>query len=1022
MYAGTGEGFGARNNILGDGIWKSMDGGENWEQLPATAGGVDIALIYRLIVNPDDENEILFASLSHPRLPRGQGFTSSIYRTRDGGLSLSPVFTSDRAIQQIVADPTDFSKLYACINGSGIISSEDGGNTWMQIYETTEFQRMELAISPTATGHLYISAQGTDPAEDANNSHLLYSPDAGENWFEVEPINAQNAFGDWFSGQGWYDNTLAVHPYDSQVVYVGGAGPILEIRIEEMNERGDRFLASMDPVTDGYAEYRRRYPEARSKGVHVDHHNILLIPRDSVAGSFYFINANDGGVAFSKDGGRTFLQTGDTFKEDCDDPFCNTTIEYETAGGLNTSQFYGVDKQNGSNRYVAGTQDNGSWVSVINPIESSPWISAPSGDGFEAIWHYTKANQLVESSQFNAVFRSDDGGQRWRSLDLPGQGPFLTRLAGSQQDPDLIFAVSDLGVLKSFDFGETWQIIDMPDTWRFEGLGTPIRISLANPNIVWTGSGLRENADMAMSLDGGTTFQVISRYSGATLGLTTNIATHPTDDSTAYFLFSQADGPKIVRTTDLGQTLEDITGFGINREESTNGYPDVATYSLVVMPYNDQILWAGTEIGLFESLDGGVSWQLADNGLPHVAIYDMKIVNQQVVLATHGRGIWSVDLPELEGYEPPAVLALAPQILLNNDDFGANVSGVAALRSPADSNVVSFELDGASIPQSLSLGANAIEFEAAFSETIAGVEGEDFYELKVIISSYFGEVVLRSQATTLVHAIAEESVQTYATDFDDGLRDFARKDWEILQPEGFDNLSLNSPHPYFGNESYIAVLQIPINIGLETTPLSYDEVVLVEPGDTDDFPSQDFYDYCLVEGTPDLGATWKTVAFYDSRDREAWLSQYELDENLATADLEINRSLDLNDVFDPGDEVYLRFRLVSDPFVEGWGWSIDNLEIGSESTPTVNLDQAALAYNLLSNPVPDQLQVEWLISEPTEFNFQITSLAGQILSQSQQKVADHQISTFDVSTFPPGLYLLQVHDGSVGFVIKWMKM
>ena len=87
---------------------------------------------------------------------------------------------------------------------------------------------------------------------------------------------------------------------------------------------------------------------------------------------------------------------------------------------------------------------------------------------------------------------------------------------------------------------------------------------------------------------------------------------------------------------------EDISGFGTG-DSSVNGFPDVMVYSLLVMPYTG-ILWAGTEIGLFESHDNGLSWHYADNGLPAVSIWQMDIIDQQLIVATHGRGIWSLDL------------------------------------------------------------------------------------------------------------------------------------------------------------------------------------------------------------------------------------------------------------------------------------------------------------------------------------------------------------------------------------------
>ncbi|NND35279.1 MAG: T9SS type A sorting domain-containing protein, partial [Saprospiraceae bacterium] len=708
---------------------------------------------------------------------------------------------------------------------------------------------------------------------------------------------------------------------------------------------------------------------------------------------------------------------------ECLDFNCNRRITYETAQGYNTAQFYGVDKKNGQDRYVAGTQDNGSWVSPANPSQTTSWNKAPSGDGFEAVWHYTKTNQLIESSQFNNLFRSDDNGASWRALDLPGDGPFLSRVAGSQQDPDLIFGVTEQGVIKSQDFGDSWQTISMPVGWRFEGLATPIRIALANPNIVWTGAGLRENSEVAISTDGGTTFNLISRYSGATLGLITNIATHPFKDSTAYFLFSQANGPKIIRTDDLGETLEDITGFVTNQEESTNGFPDVATYSFLVMPYDEEIMWAGTEIGLFESTDGGQSWAIADNGLPNAAIWDMKIVNDQIVVATHGRGIWTVNLPELKDYQPLSVDFLAPQILLDDAAFAGRISGEVSLRSAADSSQITFDFvnEGEKKRIEIELPANEADTRVRFDEIITEITGEDFLEVTVTISSFSGSSTLRSLNTQVIHAVSYDPITSYWTNFDDGLRDFALLDWSINTPLDLESGALSSPHPYPNLDLSMAVFQKPVVV-TANSQVDFDEIVLVEPGDSEDFPSDDFFDYCQIEATADFGKTWVTIAGYDSRDNPGWLQAYNRDENKASVDLYVHRSFNVSDFFNEGDTIYLRFNLFSDPRLEGWGWSIDNFEINGEVTPVVEFEGNPLEYHVLGNPVSDQLVIDWQSAKTINLNVTIVSSTGQIVLAEKLLINGAHISAWNVSEWSSGAYFLIVNSGSELSSVKWIKL
>jgi hypothetical protein len=110
----------------------------------------------------------------------------------------------------------------------------------------------------------------------------------------------------------------------------------------------------------------------------------------------------------------------------------------------------------------------------------------------------------------------------------------------------------------------------------------------------------------------------------------------------------------VIRTTDYGETWEDISGFEGN-EVSSNGFPDVTVNDLLVMPYNTDIIWAATEIGIFESLDNGASWHYADNGLPAVSVFQLQFQDGAIIAATHGRGIWTTEgLPQSVNSFKPA--------------------------------------------------------------------------------------------------------------------------------------------------------------------------------------------------------------------------------------------------------------------------------------------------------------------------------------------------------------------------------
>lgn len=386
----------------------------------------------------------------------------------------------------------------------------------------------------------------------------------------------------------------------------------------------------------GLAPLRQMQQISFGNTVHVDQH-ILLSFVDGSTGNVSLIAGNDGGVFYSR----------------------NEGVDWEPQGtGYNTTQFYGIDKAPGIDRYFGGTQDNGSWVSKLSPSETSDWVHRIGGDGFEVAWNQANGSFLLGTSQFNEFRRSVNGGNNWESatagLTDVGQGnggQFLTTLARSHDEPFTVFTIGESGVWKSKDFGGSWSLHAIPASdWDFGGSGK-VRVSLRNSSIVWAGyemdpaiSGPDDQlGKLHVSTDSGDSFSAVPTPVALTSGRISGLATHPLQAQTAFALFSAAGRPKILRTQDLGQTWEDLSGFAGSAGGSMNGFPDVAVYDLLVMPDRHFEIWAGTEIGLFISKDNGVSWSMADNGLPAVSIWRMRIVDEKIIIATHGRGVWSVD-------------------------------------------------------------------------------------------------------------------------------------------------------------------------------------------------------------------------------------------------------------------------------------------------------------------------------------------------------------------------------------------
>ena len=718
---------------------------------------------------------------------------------------------------------------------------------------------------------------------------FYFSKDGGEHWKSIEPAIS------WLGGQGWYDNTIAAHPYDLNSCFVGG------INLWQIELVSDDSI-HITNITDGYGQYG-----GRSKGVHVDHHNIVLVKTDTANNSMRLVDANDGGVSYSDDDGRTFTQP---------------------RNGYNTTQFYGIDKKNGADEYVGGMQDNDTYRSPFNVSANaaSVWIRQWGGDGFETDWNYADPNKILVSSQYNHVGRSLDGGKNYHyvvgTVDDVGSGkaPFFTKIAKSKQDADLVFLLGVSGVWRSSNFCNNWRLIKLKKgVFKGNSSFSQIKISLADPQVVWVGSYLKPDNGLFVSTNGGFNFSETNGYTEITMGRITGLATDPIDPKTAYATFSFADAPKILKTTDLGKTWKDISGFGTG-EESTTGFPDVAVYSALVMPFNTNIIWAGTEIGIFETTDNAKSWHFLESNLPATAIYDMEIVNDQVVVATHGRGVWTLTMPQLNGYEPPAV---KPAPVLKNVDYSlASVTYDLQLNDVYDSTQLF--IDSERVKTIFCSVAKDTVLTIPFTPQKSGA-----YTFSAV--SFDGERRIQTEIVKKDIFVISNPQPYYVNDFSANDSAFVGKYFTVKKDMGFTNPAVHSPHPYENKKEITYTLTVPITVNSSNAFLNYDDVALVEPGEKGSkFPNPDFYDYVVVEGSKD-GVNWVPLApGYDARYDSTWLNAYK--NGGQSSALYRKHSLNLLNTFNAGDNILIRFRLFADDLQNGWGWVIDNLEIQKHLT------------------------------------------------------------------------------------------
>ncbi len=671
-------------------------------------------------------------------------------------------------------------------------------------------------------------------------------------------------------------------------------------------------LRNSKQVTNWYAG--AGYPYS-----HADHHNLITIPVDQATNSFRILDANDGGASISNDGGVNWTQI--------------TTYQ--------TTQFYGADKNPVADQFIGGMQDNGTWFSDLNPGADSAYHQALSGDGYEVDWKYDDQNMILGSLYYNRIYKSTDRGLNWNAAsngltdaNNSGRSPFMTKIAKTNLDPDLVFATSMSGVWRSDNFADSWTLT--PVSGHYNGSFSQIKISQANPQMVWAGTYMNSTYGIFVSGDGGLSFNKANNYTDVTMGRISGLATHPTQDSTAYVLFSYSQAPKILRTTDLGQTWTDISGFGTGTS-STNGFPDVAVYCLLVMPNHPDTIWVGTEIGLFQSTDNGANWALAGNGIPNVAIWEMKLVGDQVVVATHGRGIWSAALPWLSGYTLPSVTK-SPRVNPLGQDPNGNLLVPIALRSSYDSTHIFINGNH----------ANKIEANAAAKDSVIKIPIiADGTDTVYAISYMNGHQYKSSTQIKQVKALMAAQV-TYINNFNSASNDFYGSGFSLSTVTGFMSDAIHSPHPYSNNTNNTYMLLVPITVASEKATFSYDDVAIVEPGDPGSVYGDDnFWDYVIVEGSAD-GTNWIPISgAYDARLDANWLSAFN---SSGTGDslMFVHHSFNLLDNFTAGQNILIRFRLYTDGAATGWGWAIDNLSIQENAVP---VELTSFTANSIENSV-----------------------------------------------------------------------
>ena len=918
IYVGIGEPHVMDAFTLGRGVFKSTDGGDTWVRTP---GSENFGQVSRMVSDPEDENIVVVAT------------TRELVRTTDGGQTwtdVSPTGVGSLSFQDLKVFEGDFNIQHASgvnvrRNQVNIYKSTDGGASWVRNFATFErfpsevpgdqITRIEFALSRTNPDRIYASLR-----LNRSSSLLAISRDGGDRFSFVR--EAENIYFNFLGDQGDQNNAIMVHPFNDDVVYVGG----VQMYRYELNLTSTGSQAVRTEVSTPYDSI---FGFNDRVGINVNvptgHHTIKAILGQGQ--NFRIINANDGGISLSDEGENPGIQQGSWNHTEAFFLQEGNSFGFDAVRGVVSSQVIAATKVNGQDRYLGAMQNNSSYLSASEESANAntAYRAVSRGDGYTCIANYANPNEILSTEENNTIFYSSDGGETSRvtsgSFSGEGSSPF-SWIANSNHFPNRVFSAQGLGVEISQDFGQTWKLTPIRDVIWASTASVNVRIAVSdcNPNVVAATTLAVPSSNTLVpiwiSSDGGETFELktIDNLGSAAFNPNT-INTSPTNDQVIY-VGNSARGAgvgKLFRSSDFGDTWEDISGLSQGEDR---GFPDAAVFDVIEMPYNDQIIWVSTDIGIVCSVNGGQSWALLDTDLPPVQVRDMQIVNDQVVLATFGRGIWSVTIPELadvdfdpinyiseaEVYQPVGTRQVIIYYAFANNkpnysvDVLVNGEVLTTLDSDPRQGTYTFEPDN----------------------TESRVDTVSF--VQSITVGYCQEQIRTELVKLLTYVDYLPTEFSYQNDFESGGDDFisfGNAQFTVSTPEDLDdNVLHNQDIPYSDDAEYISYLRNPIVVTNDT--MFYDNIAFVQErrGDIN-------FDFVVVEATKD-GREWAPVIDpYDALKNILWSgTSSSPSENYFAQD-----TIVLSEFFNVLDTIALRFRLSTNSSLVAWGWAIDSIRI-----------------------------------------------------------------------------------------------